>query len=158
MVTCKINAFNLEKAKILLSEKGWNEFHFFHLQLLSLLACLKSCYLVWSYLLTTKSRLLTILKKKDLENTGNQHFLLFPQCFLPYQREKSWLLQHLSSANAFKLVTSKILSFEGLKVLLFYCRSQWDSNNGDCCNSCCSCSASIRNNNSDLLHCEQSEA
>ena len=34
-------------------------------------------------------------KKKDLENTvrkgenaGNQHFLLFPQCFLLYQREK----------------------------------------------------------------------
>ena len=35
---------------------------------------------------------LTILRKKALENTvgkgenaGNQHFLLFPQCFLPYQ-------------------------------------------------------------------------
>ena len=22
------------------------------------------------------------------ENAGNQHFLLFPQCFLPYQRKK----------------------------------------------------------------------
>ena len=22
------------------------------------------------------------------ENAGNQHFLLFPQCFLPYQRHK----------------------------------------------------------------------
>ena len=22
------------------------------------------------------------------ENAGNQHFLLFPQCFLPYQRQK----------------------------------------------------------------------
>ena len=34
--------------------------------------------------------------KKGLKNTvgkggnaGNQHFLLFPQCFLVYQREKS---------------------------------------------------------------------
>ena len=23
------------------------------------------------------------------ENAGNQHFILFPQCFLPYQRQKS---------------------------------------------------------------------
>ena len=35
------------------------------------------------------------LKKKALENTlekenaGNQHFLHFQQCFLPYQKEKS---------------------------------------------------------------------
>ena len=40
--------------------------------------------------------------KKDLENTvgkgenaGNQHFLLFPQCFLLYQREKLSFYQHL---------------------------------------------------------------
>ena len=39
---------------------------------------------------------LTTLKKAALENTvrerenaGNQHFLLFPQCLLPYQGEKS---------------------------------------------------------------------
>ena len=45
---------------------------------------------------TTQSRLLTTLKKKPFENdvgkgenAGNQHFLLFPQCFLPYQRQKS---------------------------------------------------------------------
>ena len=38
---------------------------------------------------TTQSGLLTTLKRKALENTlgkganpGNQHFLLFPQCFL----------------------------------------------------------------------------
>ena len=24
------------------------------------------------------------------ENAGNQHFLLFPQCFLHYQRQKSY--------------------------------------------------------------------
>ena len=47
-------------------------------------------------LFTTQSRLLTTLKKEALKNTGekgenagNQHFLLFPQCFLLYQREKS---------------------------------------------------------------------
>ena len=32
------------------------------------------------------------------ENAGNQHFLLFPQYFLLYQREKSSFM--LSSANA----------------------------------------------------------
>ena len=58
-------------------------------------------------------------KKKALENTvgkgenaGNQHFLLFPQCFLLNQREiVSLAAFNLSSANAFSLVTSKILSF-----------------------------------------------
>ena len=47
-------------------------------------------------LFTTQCRLLTTLKKKALKNTvgkgenaGNQVFLLFPQCFLLYQREKS---------------------------------------------------------------------
>ena len=35
-------------------------------------------------------------KKKGLENTGsNQHFLLFPQCFLPYLEGKSTFKQHL---------------------------------------------------------------
>ena len=41
---------------------------------------------------TTQSRLLTTLGRKPLENivgkgenAGNQHFLLFPQCFLPDQ-------------------------------------------------------------------------
>ena len=44
------------------------------------------------------------------ENAGNQHFLLFPQCFLSYQTQKPSFEQHfLSSANAFNLVTSKIL-------------------------------------------------
>ena len=42
-------------------------------------------------LFTTQSRLLTTLYKKPFENivgkgenAGNQHFLLFPQCFLPF--------------------------------------------------------------------------
>ena len=29
------------------------------------------------------------------KNAGYQHYLLFPQCFLPYLREKSLLQQHL---------------------------------------------------------------
>ena len=29
------------------------------------------------------------------ENAGNQHFLLFPNCFLPYQRQKSLFKQDL---------------------------------------------------------------
>ena len=44
---------------------------------------------------TTQSRLSTTLRKRALENSvgkgenaGNQHFLLFPQCFLLYQKEK----------------------------------------------------------------------
>ena len=28
-------------------------------------------------------------------NAGNQHFLLFPQCFLPYQKHKSLFELHL---------------------------------------------------------------
>ena len=52
--------------------------------------------MVWRlfYLFATQSRLLTTLKKKALENTvrkgenaGNQHFLLFAQCFQLSQRE-----------------------------------------------------------------------
>ena len=58
--------------------------------------------------------------KKALENTvekgenaGNQHFLLFPLCFLLYENTKIIILAmlKLSSANAFNLVMSKILSF-----------------------------------------------
>ena len=51
-------------------------------------------------------------KKKPLENiggkgenAGNQHFLLFPQCFLDQPTFD------LSSANALNLVMSKNLSF-----------------------------------------------
>ena len=61
---------------------------------------------------------LKTLKKKAFENivgkgenAGHQHFLLFPQCFLPDQRQKIIILVTLtlSSANAFNLVESKIL-------------------------------------------------
>ena len=48
------------------------------------------------------------------ENAGNQHFLLFPQCFQPYQRQKSSFKLStfiLSSVYALNLDQSKILSF-----------------------------------------------
>ena len=66
------------------------------------------------------------LEKKALENTvgkgenaGNQHFLLFPQCFLLYQREILMLATfNFLSANAFNLVKSKILLFgKGLSIM-----------------------------------------
>ena len=48
---------------------------------------------VREHALTTKSRLLRTLKRKPSENivgkgenAGNQHFLLFPQCFLPFPK------------------------------------------------------------------------
>ena len=61
-------------------------------------------YVRWKqfYLFTTQFRFLTTLKQKVFENivgkgenAGNQHFLLLPQCFLLYLREKSSFQQHL---------------------------------------------------------------
>ena len=71
------------------------------------------------WLFTTQSRLLMTLKEKAFENTvgkggnaGNQHFLHFLQCFLPYQREIIFSATIiLSSANAFNLDQSKVLPF-----------------------------------------------
>ena len=47
------------------------------------------------------------------ENAVYQHFLLFPQCFLPVTKQvsKSPVIFILSSANASNLDPSKILSF-----------------------------------------------
>ena len=46
------------------------------------------------------------------ENAGNQHFILFPQCFLRVPKQVSIIQYHvLSSANAFNLDQSKILLF-----------------------------------------------
>ena len=49
-----------------------------------------------TYLFTTRSRHLTTLKQMAFENivekgenAGNQHLLLFPQCFLPFPRQIS---------------------------------------------------------------------
>ena len=41
-----------------------------------------------------------------VENVGNQHFFLFPQCFLPFRRQLSFnfcVVFILSSAHAFSL-------------------------------------------------------
>ena len=55
-----------------------------------------------SNLLNFLPQLLMTLQKMAIENisrkeqnAGNQHFLLFPQCFLPYQRVKSFFQQNL---------------------------------------------------------------
>ena len=45
------------------------------------------------------------------ENTGNQHFLLFSPCFLPFPFSFFSVTFILSSANAFNLDHSEILSF-----------------------------------------------
>ena len=67
-------------------------------------------------LFTTQSRLLTTLKKKASENTvekGENAGDLFPQCFLDLSKTEIVILAkfNLLSANAFNLVTSKILLF-----------------------------------------------
>ena len=54
-----------------------------------------------SELFNTQPRVLMTLKKNyfenfvgNRENVGYLHFLLFPPCFLPYQRQKSLLESH----------------------------------------------------------------
>ena len=47
---------------------------------------------------------------KKGENAGNQHFLLFPKCFLPFNFN-SLVTFILSSANAFNLDQSEIKLF-----------------------------------------------
>ena len=77
-------------------------------------------YSHWFYqLFTTQSQLLTAVNTEHLENivgkgenAGNQHFLLFPQCFLLSQNKFQFLQSLiLSSGNALNLDQSKILSF-----------------------------------------------
>ena len=65
--------------------------------------------------------ILMTLRKKPFENNvgkgknaGNQHFLLFPQCFLLFPKQISgffFVIFILSSANTFNLDQSKILLF-----------------------------------------------
>ena len=61
-----------------------------------ILSKVKENLLLQIQLFTTQSRLLTTLGKEAFknivgkgENAGSQHFLLFPQCLQPYQRQKS---------------------------------------------------------------------
>ena len=69
----------------------------------------------------TRSAVLTMPEKRSLlktlwekgENAGNQHFLLFPQCFLPITK-KGFRFQvtfNLLSAKAFDLGKPKNLSY-----------------------------------------------
>ena len=75
----------------------------------------KACTCRPNLIHTTQWHLLTCLEKKLFqnivgkgENAGNKHFLLFPQSFLLYQRQKLSCMLHLSSANAFNLNKLKI--------------------------------------------------
>ena len=65
---------------------------------------------------TTQSRLLTTLKKtlskiivEKGENAGNQHFLLFPQCFLPIQKKLILIFKLSAKFHDFNLDQSKNL-------------------------------------------------
>ena len=55
--------------------------------------------------MTLKKEFLKTIVRKG-ENAGNQHFLHFPQCFLPFPNQIS-----ISSHIYFKLDKTKILSF-----------------------------------------------
>ena len=87
-----VNAFNLDQSKILSFGKGLTLF---------------------------QSQLSTTLEKKPFENivgkgenAGNQHFLLFPQFSIHLKKNSCFQVTFiLSSANAFSLVQSKILSY-----------------------------------------------
>ena len=88
----------------------------------------------------TESRLLTTLKKKAIErtiengeNASRQHFLLFPQCMLLYEREGERQRERerereiiilamfdMSSASAFNMITYTFLSFCHLGVLYLW--------------------------------------
>ena len=81
----------------------------------------EACFTAYKY-----SRDLTTLRKKPFEkvgkeeNAGNQHFLLFLQCFLPYQRQiSSYNPFNLLTGNAFNLEQSEICSSIKVLWLLF---------------------------------------
>ena len=86
---------------------------------------------------TTQSRLLTTRKKKAFENilgkgenAGNQHFLLFPKCFLPFPKQmlifESHLLCHLqmlsiwSSRSKNLLYGKELTLYHTIPVFLFF--------------------------------------
>ena len=56
------------------------------------------------------------------ENAGNQHFLLFPKCFLPIRKRISVFRLHfiLSSVNAFNLSFGKGLSKALASLVTFF--------------------------------------
>ena len=75
---------------------------------------------VLTSLFTAQSRLLTTLGKRTYENVvgkeenaGNNHFLPFPQCFLPCQRHFFAILAPISIVvcKCFEFGKSNVLSF-----------------------------------------------
>ena len=92
---------NLWKWKKLLFTISHKDFFAFKRSLIIYFIC--TCCQVFNFVInfnytifTTQSRLLTTPTKKPFENivgkgenAGNQHFLLFPQCFLPFTRQIS---------------------------------------------------------------------
>ena len=71
----------------------------------------QECLTLYHTRYLTKKSFENIVGKR--ENAGNQHFLLFSQCFLPFPKQISIfsVIFILLSANAFNLDQSKILSF-----------------------------------------------
>ena len=86
------------------------------LQFLSIWTRLKICRLVISYPFPKQALVFTCLQDKSFENTvgkgeiaHNEQFLLFPQCFYPYEELSSIFNKfELSSANSFGSKGSKI--------------------------------------------------
>ena len=70
--------FNLDQSKILSSGNGLTLYH-----------CLKGTLLVcYRHVLTGGNRVLTLYHTiPTFNDPGDQHFLLFPQCFLPFPKQ-----------------------------------------------------------------------
>ena len=104
----------VEKEKL----RSISNFSFFHsvFKRLVLQTCKTRACLGKGYLLTRQSQVLMTLKKRTLETLlekDNAGVILFPQCFLPFLKQVSNFQPPFifSSANAFILDQSKILSF-----------------------------------------------
>ena len=77
-----------------------------------------------------QSRLLMTQRKKAFENivrkgenAGNQHFLLFPQCFLPYHRQIVSFLPHLNSHLQMHSIWTSVTFSHLVKTLPFTTQS-----------------------------------
>ena len=94
LILSSANSFSLDQSKISLFGKGLSLYHIISTFNNSKEEAFEN--IVWTG-----------------ENAGNQHFLLLPQCFLPFPivNFNFWFTFKLSSANAFNLDRSKILLF-----------------------------------------------
>ena len=73
-------------------------------------------------LFTTQSRLLMTLRKRPFKNivgkgeiAGNQHFLLFPQCFLPIPKQISIFQSHLICRLQMLLIKTSLATSFAIK-------------------------------------------